>query len=163
MEEVYKILMADAATLSSRIRQVNPIDFLRFVKENGSIDDFEIIELLVGLSNRGRERSIKEPSRNEKRERDIYAREIRAILSDNEFLPTKGDLLILLSAVVGEVPAGLAKKSGRDSVVDWAVRHISESPAAERQSRYRAIRQIFLRKRDSSLKDWAEILSKSSR
>lgn len=162
VDELYKILAFDAMTLLSRIRKVNTARFLDNVKKRGSVEEIVAVETILQAISQTTPPTKRPSSKSDAAEQDIYARELRAILSDTSFLPTKRELLLLLGATIGDLPGSLAKKASRDAVVDWAVRRIAESPPNERQLRYRSIRQMFLRKRDSSLQDWADILSKPS-
>lgn len=161
MDERFKVLAFDAIAFARRIREQDVPAFLSFVEKNCSSEELATIRALVNSVSDGR--SVKratEPSGIFGT--DVYEREIRAILSDVSFLPGKRDLLLLLRTIFGNIPEGLSKKGSRDALVDWAIRQITHASSAERVAKYRALRQLFLRKRDSSLQDWAEIITKPS-
>ncbi|MCH6484884.1 hypothetical protein MMG85_15135 [Pseudoxanthomonas sp. LH2527] len=160
MDEQYEILGAEILLLIRKLAGVSRADFLSFVEEfYGREEAYRIRGVFLAAKRRSDAvQSFSEPASD--RAWEIYSREIRAIISDTSFLPTKTDLLNFLDGIVGEIPDSLVRKAGRDAVVDWAVKRIANFPEKERKARYSSIRQSFLRRRDSSLSDWADILSK---
>ena len=160
VDEQYKILAFDALAFARRLKSEDVSKFLQFVERNCSADELVVIRALVQAAASKKPLMRQLVVKRGAAEQDVYTREIRAILSDTEFLPSRRDLILLINAVVGDIPDGLVKKGSRDSIVDWAVKAVAGAADSDRQSKYRSIRQIFLRKRDSSLKDWADILSK---
>ncbi|WP_146095199.1 hypothetical protein [Xanthomonas arboricola] len=160
MDEHFKALAFDAIMFARRIQEIDEKIFLRFVEKNCTSDDAASIRALVQAISPKVSRSKNNSTPKKAPEKDVYLLETRAILADLDFLPNRRDLLILVGAVFGEIPDFLAKKGSREAIIDWALRQMTRGAVKERQIRYRMLRQIFLRKRDSSLQDWADIISK---
>lgn len=164
MEEDYKNLAVEIANLLVRLRRVDIGRFLEFIRENYS-DELAIRVEAMASTAFPREKKIVPKTEGKLRsEWEIYAPEIRAVLSDLTFLPTDEDLVSFLSTVLGVGRLRLLPRSdGREKIIDWALHKIGKLRPRERQLIYRNMRQMFLRRRDSSLSDWADILSKPRR
>lgn len=163
MDDSFKVAAFEAILFARRIKSVDVSEFLRFVEKTCAPEEVATIRALVYAVIEKKPEQKRAAKQKFGAAQDVYAREIRAILSDVNFLPAKRDLLYCLRAVFGPVPDSLAKKGSRDAIVDWALRELSLGSESERHSKYRAIRQMFLKRRDSSLQDWADIFSKPSR
>lgn len=165
MEPDYKSLAAAISSVIERLSTVDLTSFLKFVQKNYPDDAASSIARFANCSRSEKKKARSKIQQNSDSETwGIYRREIQAILSDTSFLPGRGDVLRILEIVLNcEIPKSIEKKGSRDAVIQWGIRKLGEQPLDSRQAAYRVIRQAFLRRRDSSLGDWADILSKSPR
>jgi len=85
--------------------------------------------------------------------------EIEAILSDTNFASTKTGLVSLLHRLLPGVELGIRSKDSRSAVVRKVIRAYPTLSPEEKASFYKALRRIFIAHRDSSLRDWTEIIS----
>jgi hypothetical protein len=92
---------------------------------------------------------------------DALTREFKAMLLDPLFLPSKGEVLVLLKKLFGDsITARMGGKESRQELVDRAVRIFKDLGEEERRQSFQYTRNMFLRGRHSSLEQWSDIITK---
>lgn len=87
-------------------------------------------------------------------------RELKAILRDQDFLPTKADTVEFIRKHFGSrVTIKPEHKESRDALIDKAISAFRRASPKEQRPIYQIIRKAYLQSRRSSLTDWSEIIS----
>jgi glutaredoxin 2 len=92
--------------------------------------------------------------------KDHSKRELEAILQDSNFLPQKADLIKFVKKYVGDkvVLRNDDRESKRD-ISRKAIAAYKRMSIEEQQRLYRLIRRVYIKGRESGLREWAEIIS----
>lgn len=89
---------------------------------------------------------------------DVELNEVAAILSDQEFLPSRSSLIELLQVVLKDQAPRVSSKDSREQVIRKAILAFSALEPGKRVLAFRSLRSRFIRARGSSLKDWSDII-----
>jgi hypothetical protein len=96
----------------------------------------------------------------EGRFKEPIARELKAMLEDIEFVPSKQDLLqIIRTYFQGRVSVRPDNKDSRQELASKAVNAFRQMTDSEKQSVYGSLRRSYLRDRKSGLREWADIIT----
>lgn len=92
--------------------------------------------------------------------KDPRIREIRAMLEDDEFMPSKQDVLKLIKTHFHEhVTPRTDKRDSKRDLITKVLKAFSKMSDSRKQTVYSTLRRSFLKNRKSHLDEWADIIT----